>query len=176
MGFTLTDKVLIDRAARLVNGQAKQLRLAHEQGGWATDDESRKAKLEYDRLLRDERDLRALGKRLATHFGVVPRGKGSTMVLAGKRLVVRPDDGDVSRLDGEIAKVLPPMPAGTIGADLVMPPGTPGEVVRDLKDIYGAPVGHEAGTQVLTDPSAWPVYPADDASAKAAPLPAVSHG
>lgn len=68
--FTLTDKVLIDRAARLINEQAKALRNSYGQLGWSTDETSRKQKLVYDRLLRDERDLRALAKRLAVHFNV----------------------------------------------------------------------------------------------------------
>ena len=68
--FTLTDKTLIDRAARLLNEQAAALRNGYGQNGWSGDEESRKQKLVYDRLLRDERDLRALAKRLATHFGV----------------------------------------------------------------------------------------------------------
>jgi hypothetical protein len=70
MAFTLTDKALLDRAARMINGEAKALRLEFEAVGWAVTEAGRKAKQEYDRLLRDERDLRALGKRLSAHFDV----------------------------------------------------------------------------------------------------------
>lgn len=74
--FTLTDKALLDRAARMINGAAKELRGQYEAGGWASTEAGRKAKQEYDRLLRDERDMRALGKRLCLHFDVkaAPRG------------------------------------------------------------------------------------------------------
>jgi hypothetical protein len=68
--FTLTDKTLLDRAARMINGQAKALRVEHEANGWASTEAGRKAKQEYDRLLRDERDMRSLGKRLYAHFDV----------------------------------------------------------------------------------------------------------
>ena len=68
--FTLTDKVLLDRAARMINVQARALRALHEAGGWASTEAGRKAKQEYDRLLRDERDMRSLGKRLCLHFDV----------------------------------------------------------------------------------------------------------
>ena len=72
MSFTLTDKTLLDRAARLINDQARLLGTNHGTDGWSTDDVARKAKLVYDRLLRDERDLRALGQRMAKHFDVRP--------------------------------------------------------------------------------------------------------
>jgi hypothetical protein len=132
MMFTLTDKTLLDRAARMINAAAKELRLQYEAAGWASTEAGRKAKQEYDRLLRDERDMRALGKRLCLHFEVkaAPRVmEAAGTLLAGDKLVARPADGDVSHL-----------PAGTIGADLVMAQGTAPEVLRDLKDTYGAPV------------------------------------
>ena len=68
--FTLTDKTLLDRAARMINERAKALRQKWEMVGWAGTKEGRAAKLEYDRLLRDERDMRALGKRMCLHFDV----------------------------------------------------------------------------------------------------------
>lgn len=61
MIFTGTDKALLDRAARLLDGEAKGLH-------WdlLTNLKARRtAKLEFDRLTRDARDLRALGKRIA---------------------------------------------------------------------------------------------------------------
>lgn len=130
MSFTLTDKVLLDRAARMINGEAKALRVEFEAVGWAVTEAGRKAKHEYDRLLRDERDLRALGKRLCAHFEVkaAPRVAATTL-LAGDQVIARPADGDVSHL-----------PVGTIGADLMMDDATPSEVLRDLRDTYGAPV------------------------------------
>jgi len=74
--FTLTDKTLLDRAARMINASAKALRLEHESAGWASTEAGKKAKAEYDRLLRDERDMRSLGKRMCLHFDV----KASTPV------------------------------------------------------------------------------------------------
>lgn len=58
--FTGPDKALLDRAARLIGEQAKALK-------WEDIADPRKrkaAKLEFDRLKRDEFDLRALAKRL----------------------------------------------------------------------------------------------------------------
>lgn len=63
--FTNTDKTLMMRAARHLSTQAAELKNSFGQN-WAFDKESRNAKREYDRLLRDERDLRALAKRLET--------------------------------------------------------------------------------------------------------------
>lgn len=73
MSFTLQDKVLLDRAARLIKEEADVLmRSECPPAGWGATDASKKAKLVFDRLKRDERDLRALGKRLCAHFGVAP--------------------------------------------------------------------------------------------------------
>lgn len=60
MIFTGTDKALLDRTARMLDTQAKAT-------AWEaiTNLKSRRvAKLEFDRLCRDARDLRALGKRI----------------------------------------------------------------------------------------------------------------
>jgi len=73
--FYLTDKSLLDRVARLTNDAATALRERHEAAGWPATKESRAAKLEYDRLLRDVRDLRLLGRRMSAHFGVKPAAK-----------------------------------------------------------------------------------------------------
>lgn len=83
--FTLTDKALLDRAARMINGAAKELRAQYEASGWASTEAGRKAKQEYDRLLRDERDMRSLGKRLCLHFDVkaAPRGMEAASVVLG---------------------------------------------------------------------------------------------
>lgn len=60
MVFTGTDKSLLDRAARLVAAHAKLIEWERE-----TDGKTRKRmKANFDALKRDERDLRALGKRL----------------------------------------------------------------------------------------------------------------
>ena len=69
--FTLTDKTLLDRVARMV----KEMHREHLQSqcppaGWGANEKSKAAKLVYDRLVRDERDLRALGKRMMAHFAV----------------------------------------------------------------------------------------------------------
>lgn len=73
--FTLTDKTLIDRAARLLREQASLLHDAQNGLPWGTNEAGQKAKLQFDRLMRDERDLRSLAKRLTTHFGVKPAAR-----------------------------------------------------------------------------------------------------
>lgn len=58
--FTGADKALLDRAARHLDAEAKAT-------GWESITDSRKrksAKLEFDRLTRDARDLRMLATRL----------------------------------------------------------------------------------------------------------------
>lgn len=58
--FTGFDKALLERTARLLDAQAKRT-------GWEDIADSRKrksAKLEFDRLTRDARDLRMLAARL----------------------------------------------------------------------------------------------------------------
>lgn len=57
--FTQTDKALIDRAARHLNQSAATL-LKQFGENWAASKQSRAAKAEYDRLQRDERDLKHL--------------------------------------------------------------------------------------------------------------------
>lgn len=61
--FTGVDKALLDRAARLMEIRADAMYEAAG-GNWGATKESRKAKDEYDLLMRDARDLRALGKRM----------------------------------------------------------------------------------------------------------------
>lgn len=64
MAFTKMDKALMDRAARNLTTQAKAMEAAFAVPlGWGANKESKKAKLEFDRLMRDARDLRALAKR-----------------------------------------------------------------------------------------------------------------
>ncbi len=60
--YTLTDKTLMMRAARQLKEQADVL-LNRYGTNWAENDESKDAKRKFDRLLRDERDLRMLAKR-----------------------------------------------------------------------------------------------------------------
>lgn len=60
--YTLTDKTLMMRAARQLKEQADVL-LNRYGTNWAENDESKGAKRKFDRLLRDERDLRMLAKR-----------------------------------------------------------------------------------------------------------------
>lgn len=57
--FTKTDKALIDRTARYLNQSSATL-LKQWGENWAASKQSRAAKAEYDRLQRDERDLRHL--------------------------------------------------------------------------------------------------------------------
>ena len=64
MIFTKTDKTLLDRAARIIHDHAVVEESTHGQPTWAASELGKEAKKRYDRLLRDERDLRALAKRL----------------------------------------------------------------------------------------------------------------
>ncbi|HEX6992401.1 MAG TPA: hypothetical protein VF151_10965 [Gemmatimonadales bacterium] len=65
MDVTTLDRALVLRAARLLEQQAHDLRSAHTiLGAWQSGTEERKVKQEHDRLLRDARDLRALGTRM----------------------------------------------------------------------------------------------------------------
>lgn len=66
--FTNTDKSLLMRAARLLLEQAKTLEKSYGLN-WAADPEHRAAKLEFDRLHRDARDLRALAHRYESVTG-----------------------------------------------------------------------------------------------------------
>jgi hypothetical protein len=61
--FTNTDKGLMMRAGRRLADQAKALETKFG-FNWAATKESREAKLEFDRLMRDDRDLRILAKRI----------------------------------------------------------------------------------------------------------------
>lgn len=64
MAFSKMDKALLDRAARNLTAQAREIELAVAVPmGWGASKESKVGKLGYDRLLRDARDLRALAKR-----------------------------------------------------------------------------------------------------------------
>ncbi len=63
MPFTNLDKALCDRLARGLHTQAKMLLTLHG-SNWQASKESRKAKLEFDRLERDARDAGLLAKRM----------------------------------------------------------------------------------------------------------------
>lgn len=63
MAFTNLDKALLDRCARGLRNDAAAL-LARHGSNWQASKESRKAKLEYDRLQRDAHDLSMLAKRM----------------------------------------------------------------------------------------------------------------
>jgi hypothetical protein len=121
--FTLTDKALLDRAARMINGSAKELRVEYEGSGWATTEAGRKAKQEYDRLLRDERDMRSLGKRLCTHFDVkaAPRGMEAASAVLGTAIPI----GDVTSTGNPEST---PAPEGGTVTTL---PASVGEEVHD---------------------------------------------
>ena len=62
--FTNTDKALLNRAARYLKAEAAKLEKTYGQNSWGADKQCRKAKLEYDRLMRDARDLDAQATRL----------------------------------------------------------------------------------------------------------------
>lgn len=61
--FTRTDKALIDRAARHLKDTARELQRSTGPV-WSATEGGKKAKRVYDRLMRDERDLRMLARRL----------------------------------------------------------------------------------------------------------------
>ena len=63
MAFTNLDKALLDRCARGLRNDGAGL-LARHGSNWQASKESRKAKLEYDRLQRDAHDLSMLAKRM----------------------------------------------------------------------------------------------------------------
>lgn len=69
--FTLADKVLLDRVARLVLEQAQAIEDNWGKPAWVGEP-ARKMKLIFDRHQRDARDLRQMAKRLAVHFGAEP--------------------------------------------------------------------------------------------------------
>ena len=63
MAFTNLDKALLDRCARGLRKDAVGLLTMHS-ANWQASKESRRAKLEYDRLERDARDLCMLATRM----------------------------------------------------------------------------------------------------------------
>lgn len=67
--FTKTDKALLDRTALRVTKSAAAIQSIHPV--WGATKDSKKAKLEYDRLQRDARDLRALAKRMVPKVAAV---------------------------------------------------------------------------------------------------------
>ncbi len=60
--FTMTDKSLLDRAALRTTVAANCIKSCHPI--WGATADSKKAKREYDRLMRDAHDMRALAKRM----------------------------------------------------------------------------------------------------------------
>lgn len=69
--FTASDKALLHRTARHLLAKANELERMYGQASWGTDKTTRAAKLEFDRLQRDARDLIAMGKRLAAFSGTI---------------------------------------------------------------------------------------------------------
>ena len=63
MSFTRTDRALLIRIGGHLRDQAMNLQVEHGLN-WGATTESRAAKKDHDRLLRDERDLEALRRRL----------------------------------------------------------------------------------------------------------------
>lgn len=61
--FTKTEKGLLERAARILDANGKELLKAHGPV-WSATKAGVNAKLVFDRLQRDQRDLRAVAKRL----------------------------------------------------------------------------------------------------------------
>ncbi len=85
MIFTKTDKTLLDRAARIIHNQAVVEENSYKGDTWAATETGKEAKKRYDRLLRDERDLRALAKRLekAMPAAVYPEHSAATRLATG---------------------------------------------------------------------------------------------
>lgn len=82
MIFTKTDKTLLDRAARFLHDQAC-VEEANYGPVWAATQEGKEAKKRFDRLLRDERDLRTLGKRLELEGATVEVSAGPQLPAGG---------------------------------------------------------------------------------------------
>ncbi len=70
-GYSKTDKALVERAARHLTDLAQAERLKHG-ADWTANPEAKAAKLRYDRLRRDEMELRDLGKRFVADEPNVP--------------------------------------------------------------------------------------------------------
>ena len=79
--FTNTDKALLNRAARHLTTEAAKLEKTYGQNSWGADKQCRKAKLEFDRLTRDARDLCALATRLL---------KAAKTQASGQRELIQP--------------------------------------------------------------------------------------
>lgn len=62
--ITKPDQNLLVRAARVLQANAKRLQRLYGTD-WNADKDAKQAKRDFDRLLKEERDLRALIKRLA---------------------------------------------------------------------------------------------------------------
>lgn len=77
MEFTRTDRALMIRIGGHVRAAAAALHLEHAVN-WGRDEYSKQAKRDHDRLLRDERDLEALRKRLEAQ--VPPEGPKEPIV------------------------------------------------------------------------------------------------
>ena len=69
--FTLTDKSLMLRAARILEGDAGVLESSHGPV-WSATADGKTAKREFDRLLRDARDLRSLVRRFEALHPPIP--------------------------------------------------------------------------------------------------------
>lgn len=89
--FTNTDKALLLRSARLLLDQAQTLERSYGQN-WAADPDHRAAKLEFDRLHRDARDLRALARRYESLTGPLTK-KRPPRVNAGPQRNANPQGG-----------------------------------------------------------------------------------
>ncbi len=69
--FTMTDKALLDRAALRTTKAANVIKSVHPI--WGASKDSKTAKREYDRLMRDAHDMRALAKRFTPPKVKVPQ-------------------------------------------------------------------------------------------------------
>jgi hypothetical protein len=80
--FTKTEKALLDRAARRAADQATEIQKSLAGLSWGATRPTKKSKLEFDRLMRDCRDLRALGAAMLKAYGIdAQSGAGSVDAL-----------------------------------------------------------------------------------------------
>lgn len=106
--FTLADKGLLDRAARLLLEQAAAIEFSYGKPAWVGE-EARKEKLVFDRLQRDARDLRSLAKRLANHFQVAPAPRQPKVGPTAAEALAKVADAVAQQMPLDVVVVDPPL-------------------------------------------------------------------
>lgn len=126
--FTGVDKALLDRAARILEGMAKDLESDCD-GNWGASKATRKMKDEYDVLMRDARDLRALGKRMVGVARQVAQ-EGEALAAAEREIqrahaLLNDKDPDPSRYVPAQAESVPQVRGGVTYVDSTTTGGAP---------------------------------------------------